>query len=208
MKLISSGITPPRLLLAIALAAFAGATQSCTKPAQQPPKAQPSRLSDIKVEVRDGGPVVITTSTAEFQILPAGYLQATLLKDGKRLTLDDPAEGSAAGSGFIMHGGKDLEFISDFGQVKVLEATGKLGRGKRIEFPARPLAPAGVDLERTAVLEVYDDFPNIALVSVAYKNIGTTDFQIDKVVTQRHLFNNHDAKGRPYDEHPYDMWSF
>jgi len=181
---------------------IAGFMLSCSKPPAQP-KAEPSRPSDIKVEVRDGGPVVVTTSTAEFQILPSGYLQATLLKDGKRLTLDDPAEGSAAGSGHIMHGGKDLEFISDFGQVKVLEATGKLGRGKRVEFPARPLAPAGVDLERTAVLEVYDDFPNIALVSVAYKNIGTTDFQIDQVVTQLHRFNNHGVK-----ERPYDMWSF
>ena len=108
-----------------------------------------------------------------------------------------------SGSGYIMHGEKDLEFISDFSQVKVLEATGKLGRGKRVEFPARPLAPAGVDLERSVVLEVYDDFPNMALVSVAYKNIGTADFQIDQVVTQLHRFNNHEVK-----EHPYDMWAF
>ncbi len=186
----------------IFFAGIAGFMLSCNKPPTQP-KPEPSRPSDIKVEVRDGGPIVVTTSTAEFQILPSGYLQATLLKDGKRLTLDDPAEGSAAGSGHVMHGGKDLEFISDFGQVKVLEASGKLGRGKRVEFPARPLAPAGVDLERSAVLEVYDDFPSIALVSVAYKNTGTTDFQIDQVVTQLHRFNNHEVK-----ERPYDMWSF
>ncbi|MGO9088237.1 MAG: glycoside hydrolase family 36 protein [Candidatus Sulfotelmatobacter sp.] len=185
----------------ILFAGIAGLLLSCSKPpAPKPARSQPS---DIKVEVRDGGPVVVTTSTAEFQILPSGYLQATLLKDGKRLTLDEPAEGSAAGSGYIMHGEKDLEFISDFSQVKVLEATGKLGRGKRVEFPARPLAPAGVDLERSVVLEVYDDFPNMALVSVAYKNIGTADFQIDQVVTQLHRFNNHEVK-----EHPYDMWAF
>jgi alpha-galactosidase len=189
----------------LACTVFASAWMiSCAKPATQA-KPAPSRPSDIKVEVRDGGPIVVTTSTAEFQILPAGYLQATLLKDGKRLTLDAPSEGSAAGSGFVMHDGKDLEFISDFSQVKVLEASGKLGRGKRVEFPARPLAQSGVGLERDVVVEVYDDFPNIALANVAYKNVGTTDFQLDQVVSQKHNFS---AKQADAEAQPYDMWSF
>src|ERR1700694_3248656 len=84
-------------IFGITLAAVAGLTLSCSRPSTQP-KAAPSRPSDIKVEVRDGGPVVFTTSTAEFQILPSGFLQATLLKDGKRLTLDEPEVGSAGGS--------------------------------------------------------------------------------------------------------------
>ena len=185
----------------IALVVLCSLILSCSK--QQAPAGPPSRLSDIKVEVRDGGPVVVTTTAAEFQILPAGYLQATLLKDGQRLTLDEPDVGSAAGSGYVVHDGKDLEFIPDFQQAKVLEAQGKLGRGKRIEIPGRPLAPSGVDVERTVVVEVYDDFPNVALASVSYKNVGSADFQIDAIVTQQHRFNSHEVKDRPY-----DMWSF
>lgn len=197
-----SARTKKFLMSTVVLAGIAISLLSCTRPAVES-RGTPSRPSDIKVEVRDGGPIVITTSAAEFQILSAGYLQATLLKDGKRLTLDEPEVGSASGSGYIMHGGKDLEFVSDFSQTKVLEATGKLGRGKRIEFPARPLAPTGVDVERTAVVEAYDDFPNIALVGVTYKNVGTAEFAVDEVMTQLHRFNNYEGK-----EHPYDMWSF
>jgi alpha-galactosidase len=189
-------------ILAITFAGLAGLTLSCSKPAAQP-KPAPSRPSDIKVEVRDGGPVVLTTNAAEFQILPSGFLQATLLKDGKRLTLDEPGVGSAGGSDYVIHEGKDLEFVPDFAQAKVLEATGKLGRGKRVEIPAHPLAPSGIAVDRTVVMELYDDFPQIAIVSVAYKNSGTTDFQIDQVVTQQHRFNSHEAKAQPY-----DMWSF
>ena len=193
-------------VLAIMFAGLAGVTLSCSKP-PAPPKAPPSRPSDIKVEVRDGGPVILTTSAAEFQILPSGFLQATLLKDGKRLTLDEPEAGSSGGSDSIVHEGKELDFVPDFSKAKVVESVGKLGRGKRVEIPARPLAPAGVDIERRLVLEVYDDFPKIALVSAAYKNVGTNDFQIDQVLMQQHRFNanEQDAKGRP---HPYDMWSF
>ena len=194
------------LSCSVSAALLAGAaclTLSCSRTSQS--KEPPSRLSDIKVEVRDGGPVVITTSTAEFQILPSEYLQATLLKDGKRLSLDEPEVGSAGGSGYLMHEGKDLEFIPDFSQAKVTEAEGKLGPGKRIEIPGRPLAPSGVLLERTVVVEVYDDFPNIALANVTYKNVGTSDFTLDEVVTQQHRFN---AKNVDEKVQPFDMWSF
>src|SRR5438874_2411746 len=77
---------------------------SCEKPAVQPTVA-PVRPSDIKVEVRDGGPIVLTTSAAEFQLLPSGALQGTLLKDGKRLTLDEPGVPAASGDA-IVHDGK------------------------------------------------------------------------------------------------------
>lgn len=184
--------------------AVIGAMLSCTKPVQ-PAKSAPSKPSDIKVEVRDGGPVVLTTSTAEFQILPSGFLQASLLKDGKRLTLDQPDVGSAGGSDSIVHDGKELDFVPDFSQAKVVDAIGKLGRGKRVEIPARPLAPAGVPVERTLTIEAYDDFPNIALVSSTYKNAGAADFALDQVWMQQHQFS---AKQVDAKAQPYDMWSF
>jgi alpha-galactosidase len=205
MQRISSRRNLSRLfffIFAITLAGAACLMLSCSKPGTQP-KPEPSRPSDIKVEVRDGGPVVLTTSTAEFQILPNGFLQAALLKDGKHLTLDEPEVGSAGGSDSILHDGKELDFVPDFSQAKVLEDSGKLGRGKRVEIPARPLASTGVPVERKLVVEAYDDFPNIALVSSAYTNAGNTDFQIDEAWMQQHRFSNHEAS-----REPYDMWSF
>jgi len=175
---------------------------SCSKQAPQlsPP---PSRPSDIRVEVRDGGPVVISTSAAEFQILPSGFLQATIVKDGKRLTLDEPEVGSSGGSDSIVHDGKEFDFVPDFSQAKVVAASGKLGSGKRIQIPGRPLAATGVPIERTLTVEAYDDFPNIILVSASYKNVGSADYDLDEVLMQQHRFNSHEVN-----DHPYDMWSF
>ena len=195
---------PARVFFGIALVLMTGATVSCSKPAQRT-KAPSSQPSDIHVEVRDGGPVVITTSTAEFQVLPSGYVNAGLVKDGKRLTLDEPVVGSTGGSDSVVMGGKELDFIPDFSQATVTQASGKLGRGKRVEIPSHPLAPTGVAIERVVVVQTYDDFPNIALVSATYKNVGTTDLTIDQVWMQQHRFNarNVDEKAPPY-----DMWSF
>jgi alpha-galactosidase len=192
-----------RLFPAIAGIILAALFSAGCNKAPKTAKPAPARPSDIRVEVRDGGPVVLTTSTAEFQILPSGFLQATLLKDGKRLTLDEPGVGSAGGSDSIVHEGKELDFVPDFGEAKVVESTGKLGRGKRVEIPGRPLAPTGIPIERKLVIEVYDDFPNIALVNAAYTNAGNADLKIDQVWMQQHRFNSHEVT-----EQPFDMWSF
>jgi len=204
MKRVGSSASPVSIFFFVLAILFAGALASCSKPAQQA-KPAPSHPSEINVEVRDGGPIVVTTKTAEFQILPSGFLQATLLKDGKHLTLDEPPVGSTGGSDSILIAGKEYDFIPEFNQAKVQEASGKLGRGKRVEITARPLAAAGVPIERTLVLEAYDDFPGIALVSTAYKNVGTSEVQIEKVLMQEHRLN---AKQADANAQPYDMWSF
>ena len=177
---------------------------SCSK-TPSPPKAPPSKPSDIKVDVKDGGPVIITTTAAEFQILPSGFLQATLRLADKRLTLDEPTVGSTGGSDSIVSDGVEFDFIPDFSQTKVLEAAGKLGRGKSVEIPAHPLAPAGVPIERTLLIEAYDDFPGIAFVSATYKNVGTSDFHVDQVLMQQHRLNAQQVGPKAQ---PYDMWSF
>ena len=186
-------------ILTVIVIAYAGAMLSCSKPAPQPQPVS-ARPSDVKVEVRSGGPVVVTTSAAEFQVLPSGSVQAVLLKDGKRLTLD--GAGPTASGDSIVHDGKGLDFVPDLGQAKILDATGKLGRGKRVEIPGHA-ASAGVT--STLVVEAYDDFPNLVLISTTYKNAGTTDFQIDQVKTQQHLFSAPQADAKVP---PYDMWSF
>src|SRR5579862_826737 len=191
-------------LSAIAVMGLSSVMLSCSRQAAQP-KPAPSQPSAIKVEVRDGGPVVITTSTAAYQILPSGFVHATLLKDGQRLTLDAPGPTSTGGSDSIIHEGKEIDFIPDFGQAKVVEASGKLGRGKRVEIPSHPLAASGIPIERVLVFEAYDDFPNVALVSSTYKNTGTSDFTLDQVLMQEHRFS---AKNVDPKSEPYDMFAF
>jgi len=168
-------------------------------------KEAPSQPSAIKVETASGGPLVLTTSAAAFEIGPSGYIQAFLLRDGKRLTLDEPKLGQPDESDYLVKGGKEIHFVLEFDQAKVLEAVGKLGRGKHIEIPAHPLGPSGTNLQRTLTLEAFDDFPNLLLSTVEYKNVGSGDFAIERVVEQQHRFN---AKLAEPKAQPWEMWSY
>jgi hypothetical protein len=62
----------------------------CNKPTSPAAPAAP-QVSTITMEMQSGGPMVLTTSAAEFQILPSGSVQAFLLKNGAKLTLDAPS---------------------------------------------------------------------------------------------------------------------
>src|ERR1700737_2132966 len=188
-----------RVVVAIGtLLLLAGFNRTAKKQAESP--SEPSKIS---VLVTPGGLVVLTPSTAEFQILPSGYIQALLLKGGQQLSLDDPRQGNPEESDYLVQDGKEIHFTLDFGQTRITEAIGKLGRGKHVEISAQPIGPSGTSLRRTLHVEVYDDFPNILLSGVAYTNTGSSEYHLDHIVEQQHRFNSQMGK-----EHPYDMWSY
>jgi alpha-galactosidase len=201
-------VTVRKLWFAMApLALMLAACSNPPKPAAPLGASKPevTRPSEIKVNMNSGGPIILTTSAAEFQLRPAGYVQASLLKNGQKFSLDEPRPGAPEDSDFIRLAGKDLHFTLDFGGARVLEAAGKMGVGKRVEIPARPLGPSGIELECVLAIEVYDQFPNMLLSSVAYKNTGAKELRIDTSVNQRRRLN---AKLADTAMEPWDMWSF
>ena len=198
-------------LLAITLAFFM-VLMACSRISDAPQEASEKRAaakaemikpSAIQVSMSHGEPILLTTSAAEFQVSPNGYLLAFLLRDGNKLSLDDPGKVDLADSNFVRADGKDSHFTLDLDHATVAEAVGKMGPGKRIEIPAR--AAGASRLQPVVAVEVYDNFPNILLSTVEYKNAGKHDIVIEKSVNQRRQLNArlYDAKTSPW-----QMWSF
>ncbi len=173
-------------------------------PSTRAPMADAPR-STIQVEASPKGPIVLATKTAEFRLLPSGYTQAFLIKDGTKLTLDDAPAGDSAAGDFIVRDGKPVHFSLDFAHAKVTEAAGKMGAGIRVEIPGEAVGSSGAKLQRVLTIEVYDDFPNLLFLTTEYRNSGGTGFHIDRVVSQQHRFNAHGVNAKAQ---PYDMWSF
>jgi hypothetical protein len=146
--------------------------------------------------------IVLKTAAAEFDLLPNGYLQAYLLKDGSRLSLDEPQSGPAGAGDYLVSGGKEIrDFTLDLAHANVKDASGKLGHGKRIEVAGH--SSAGI--EKTLAVEVYDDFPSVAITTLAYRNTGSGDFKLDQVVAEQHRLNATLADPKAA---PSNLWSF
>jgi len=156
--------------------------------------------SAIQVQVGADG-IRIQTPSAQFVLLPSGYFKAALLREGKSLTLDDA---DVKPGQRVSVGGKEvLDLAFDLSQAKISAAGGKLGpSGKHIEVAGRSTSSGLV--EKLAV-EVYDDFPTVALASASFQNTGSHDLPIDAISIVARSLN---ATLSDSQAAPYQMWSF
>lgn len=189
--------------LAAALLVFLLMTEGCERKTgdQQPREAARSAVEIVAPAGKDAR-WVVRTKTAEFHVLGSQSTKGFLLASGNKLTIDADLNGADRSETAIVNG-KSVDDFVVASVPKISDASGKLGTlGKRIEFVS---TSASTKLERMDAIEVYDDFPNLAALSTAYKNTSASDLHLDKVIAQRHRLDASlvDPKVRPY-----QMWSF
>jgi alpha-galactosidase len=174
---------------------------SCQKPSTPiMPENSAPLVSTLRVTQSADG-IHVKTATAEFVLSSNGYLKGTLISDGQNLTLDEPAKESGQ---TITVAHKQIEDISlDLAAARVSDAQGKLGKlGRQIEVSGKS---ASTGLEETLRLEVYDEFPDLALLSASFRNGGQKDLALDDVTLQRHRLNAALVDASPG---AHEMWSF
>lgn len=191
----------PRLtrqfLVTSALALFAGGCASHSAPST--PAAQP-QVSQVQTSATPTS-VVIDTPKAEFTISPAGYVAAKLITADRKLSLDEP--GGDSGMQVTAAGKPSPAVVFDVAHPRISDAHGRLGTlGKRIEVSGQN---ASSDLQESIIVEVYDEFPAVALVSALVKNLSQSEIKIDTIDLNRHRLN---ASLADVNAAPYDMWSF
>lgn len=198
-------MTSPRLPGATFLLLISAILAPGCNRASRPTTSGTPKSTSIDVVVNRQGPITVTTSAAEFEIQASGYIRASLLKEGKKLSLDVPQTDAPVSSDRAVVAGKEVNFPLDFSRVAVHDATGKLGPGKVIEIPTQPVGTSEPSIQQILTLEIYDDFPNLLLSSLAYSNAGTTELKLDRIIAQQHRLSAQPADPQVA---PYDMWCF
>ena len=163
--------------------------------------------SAVSVSVGPSGSATIKTQTAEFEVLASGYIRAGLREGDRILTLDEPGAESAAWGDSLSAQGKDVREPSlDLGHARVSSVEMLPGTvGKRIEITSRVAGGGESPIEKHLTIEVYDDFPNLALSTVTYRNTGSSELTVEEVRIQHHRLNAAPVDSRAL---PYKMWSF
>ena len=143
----------------------------------------------------------IKTSQAEFVLTPDGNLTAAQTVSNAALTLDDPD----TSLGISVTAGAAIvnDFRRDLAHPNIQNANGKLGRlGKRIDIEGHS-SSTGLDEQLT--IEVYDDFPSLALLSTRHTNSGQKELSLTNVTLQKHRLN---ASLADQSAKPHEMWAF
>lgn len=186
------------VILASALVQIAGCQKKHTEPSSS--AGSLSHASAIQVQATNDS-VRIQSPTAEFELSSAGYLKGSFKRSGQLLTLDDPSQ--LAGQEVVLDGNAVSDFALDLIHAKVSDVTGKPGKlGKHIEVQGT--SPSS-KLQETVTIELYDDFPEMALLSAAFRNSGAQEIQLSDVNLQKHRLNA--ALSDPQ-RATHDLWSF
>ncbi|HTQ96091.1 MAG TPA: alpha-galactosidase, partial [Candidatus Acidoferrum sp.] len=158
--------------------AFAGCQNK-----QEPTPSAPAVIAKSVLRVNTTpDSIELFTPTSKFTLNAMGALTAALQKDGASPTLDSS---SIAAPQILTIAKKEFPGVQlDVAKATVRDATGKLGSlGKQIDVSGKV---PGTDLEETLTLEVYDSFPNLAILSARLRNAGQKEISLDNVVLQRH----------------------
>lgn len=161
------------------------------------PAASPKSAIDAKASAEG---VVLQTPTAEFTLSPDGALVASLKASGATKTLDSkPVDGSQV----VTIAKRDYPSVNlDTAHASIRDASGKLGSlGKQVDVNGKI---PGTDLDETLTVEVYDAFPNLALVSLRLKNSSSSEVALDQVLMQRHAFASPSSPTQPAPP----LWTF
>ncbi len=197
----------PRLLRRAASRRSPRAPRSLARLAVMAALAMPGGSHVVAGQMRAGAEVVtitreaivLRTRTAEFRLLPSGELRGSLVEAGRSLTLQE----SGPGDSVAIAGAPAPTFVLDLAAGTLTDVRGPLGAGTRVEVRGR--GRGQVDLEKTLAIELFADFPGLAINTTAYRNLGTRDLTIERVVQQRQRLNAAltDAKAAPF-----QLWSF
>jgi hypothetical protein len=183
------------LLVGAVFLHLAGCKQENSQPAQV-------HVSAIRVQTGSDG-IHIQTQSAEFVLGTSGYLRAGLTNAKGEVTLDEP--GKEAGQEVSLANSEDIagDFVFDLAHAVVAESSGKLGStGKHVDVAG---SSAASGLTETLTVEVYDDFPAMAILTASFRNAGQKDAKIESVTLQRHRLN---ASLADPGAAPHQMWSF
>ena len=109
-------------------------------------------------------------------------------------------------SHFIVIDGEELrDFSVDYESIGLEAIHTVFGNGRKMKLSGMAVCQDGTQISKTLEIELYDDYPDVAISSASYKNMGSSQKLIEKE------YSNHyelDATLVSPEVAAYDFWSF
>jgi len=105
------------------------------------------------------------------------YCRVFLKKDSQLLSINDipPDRAKAKPPQYLEIEGTELkDFQVDSHNVGVSEIKTLFGTGKALQLTAQAKTPSGIQIQKDLTIELYREYPEIALVTATYRNLEPT----------------------------------
>jgi hypothetical protein len=174
-----------------------------------PPGSSGESRSPISWTAIEDGEIWFRNSEIQLRFDGEMYCRVFLQKDGKLYSINDipPDAAKAKPPHFLIAGGEEIkDFRVDYRNVGVSELKTRFGVGKRLHLIGYAATSQGIEIEKNLAVELYQDYPNIAIVSVTYRN---TDSRVSiPIASVASSFFRMDASRSEPNTQPYAFWIF
>ncbi|MEW5976504.1 MAG: hypothetical protein AB1898_11950 [Acidobacteriota bacterium] len=167
----------------------------CAGCSTRPPSSESDLFSEISYSAFEEGEIWFRNSGIQIRFDSEMYCRIFLRRDGKLLSMNDiPPDESRAKPPFYLSIGnvEVLNFRVDYRNVGTVDFRTQLGFGKRLHLRGYAKTAGGAILEKRVAVELYQDHPTIAVVSVSYRNVDKDRTAV--VSTATNSFFRLDAK--------------
>jgi len=146
----------------------------------------------IKFSFTPGGAITFKNKAIELEFDSRMYSLVYHLKDNRRLTLCDkgPQGTGLVPSHFAVFDGRELkDFIVDYDRLDCSEMATEFGRGRRLVLYGKANDPSGLAIEKKLTVELYQDFPDLALFQAEYRNLSSKTVQAGDMYSSAFLLS-------------------
>lgn len=161
--------------------------------------------SKNKFSYKKDGDIRFRNTGIEIRINPDMFVSLFYKNDVNPLNATGE-NNNARPSHFIVADGEEIkEFAVDYGQLKVETVETEFGKGRKLCIKGISETKKGIQIEKTLWVELYDKYPDVAIMTASYRNTGTSEIILEQSVSNYFLL---DASTEDPQNNPYDFWSY
>ncbi|MDX9881396.1 MAG: alpha-galactosidase [Prolixibacteraceae bacterium] len=148
----------------------------------------------------DGGDIWVNHADIKLRIDSNMNVSVFYIKNKTPLNVADKP------SYYLVVNDKELtDFSVDYNQLQAEAVEADFGKGKRLIIKGVARTDKETSIEKSLVIEWYERYPNLAILSASYKNTGNLEVFVDRSVSN---FFRLDASQSNPQRPAYDFWSY
>jgi hypothetical protein len=131
-------------------------------------------IDEISYKTIEDGEIWFRNSQMQLRFDSEMYCRVFFVKDGNLLSINDipPDPIKARPPHYLDAEGSELkDFRVDYRNIGVSELKTQLGIGKSLHLMGYAKTPSGIRIEKSLRVEFYNEYPDMALLTVTYRNL-------------------------------------